>query len=112
MTGLRAADVRCLYLRAMRAALRERSIVINTLLMPIFLYPLLLWLAYSGISFVGGQTRGFSSRIMLLGVPDEHRRFQGEIERDRRYELHAARDPAVEIRGGSLDALVEFLPTD
>ena len=62
-------DIRLLYVRELRSALRERSIVINSILLPLFLYPLLLWLVYTGISFVGGQTQGVSSRILLKNLP-------------------------------------------
>ena len=49
-------DIGLLYIRELRSALRERNIVINSILLPIFLYPALLYLAYTGISFAGGQT--------------------------------------------------------
>ena len=35
-------DVWVLYAREMRAALREKTIVLNSLFIPVFLYPLLL----------------------------------------------------------------------
>lgn len=49
-------DVRILYVREIRSALHERNILFNAVLMPLFLYPLFLWLMYTGISFVMGQT--------------------------------------------------------
>ncbi|MBM3265185.1 MAG: hypothetical protein FJY97_17440 [candidate division Zixibacteria bacterium] len=61
------SDIRLLYLREIRSALRERNIVLNVLIMPIFLYPAILWLIYSAIAFVAGQTEGFTSRVVIRG---------------------------------------------
>jgi sodium transport system permease protein len=104
------ADIRLLYWRELRSALRERNIVINSILLPIFLYPLLLWLVYTGISFVGGQTEGFSSRVMLKSLPVAHQQLRNELGRDKRLSLRNSANPLDEIRSGDLDLLVEFLP--
>jgi len=106
-------DVRVLYLREVRSALRERGIVVNSILLPIFLYPLILWLVYTGISFVSGQTEGFTSRVALAGLPAGHEVLQQELEateHTERMEILGSADPAADIRAGTLDALVEFLP--
>jgi len=65
-------DVRTLYRRELRSALRERSIVVNSILLPIFLYPVLLWLAFTGITFVQGLSEGYVSRVALFEVPPAH----------------------------------------
>lgn len=106
----RLADIRILYWRELRSALRERSIVVNGILIPILLYPVILWLVYTGITFVGGQTEGFVSRIMLQGLPAAHREFKTELEGDSRIKLQASDDPAAAIRAGTLDLLAEFMP--
>ena len=49
-----------LYRRELRGALRERAIVVNSILLPIFLYPLILWLMFSAIVFVEGLSEGFT----------------------------------------------------
>ncbi len=105
-------DIRLLYGRELRSALRERSIVINSILLPLFLYPLLLWLAYTGISFVGGQTQGFSSRILLKNLPTEHRLLKDEIQGNPQIELKDSRIPEEDIRNGKLDLVAEFHPLD
>src|SRR5262245_51348333 len=56
-------QVRLLYARELRGALRERNIVVNSVLLPILLYPLILWGVFSAIMFVQGQTESFASRI-------------------------------------------------
>lgn len=104
------ADIRLLYARELRSALRERNIVVNSILLPIFLYPILLWLIYTGISFVGGQTEGFSSRVVLKGLPAQHGVLKADLERDKQIELRDSADPTAEIRDGKIDLLVEFTP--
>src|SRR5690606_8595726 len=80
-------DVKVLYVREMRAALRERAIVINSIVLPIVLYPVLLWLMFTGLTFVQGLAEGFDSRVVLRGLPDAHAEIadtldaRGDIER-------------------------------
>jgi sodium transport system permease protein len=108
----RWADIQLLYVRELRSALRERNIVVNGILVPIFLYPLMLWLIYTGITFVGGQTEGFASRMVLQGLPQEHLALMQEFKRDTRIELKASRDPITDLRNGAMDLLAEFLPPE
>jgi ABC-type Na+ efflux pump permease subunit len=67
-------------------------------------------LVYTGISFVGGPTQGFASRVMLKGLSHEHLALQKDLEHDFRIELKNTPDPVGDIRGGTLDLLAEFLP--
>jgi sodium transport system permease protein len=103
-------DIKVLYLRELRSALRDRTIVTNSILLPIFLYPLLMWLVYTGITFVSGQNEELKSRIMLQNVPAAHLRLLKEFQADKSIVLVNATAPAAEIRNGNLDALVEFVP--
>ncbi|MBK6426469.1 MAG: hypothetical protein IPF82_09830 [Blastocatellia bacterium] len=64
-----ARDVWLWYAMEIRSALRERNIVINSLLLPLLLYPAMLWLMLSGFTFVQGQTEGLTSRLILVGEP-------------------------------------------
>ena len=60
------SEIRVLYARELKSALRERTIVINTILLPIFLYPVLLWVMFTGITFVQGMNEGFESRVAVV----------------------------------------------
>ena len=51
--------------REMRCALREKSIVVNSLLIPLLLYPFLLWGAFTVISIVDSRTQGISFALAL-----------------------------------------------
>lgn len=105
-----ASDIRLLYWRELRSALRERNIVINSILLPIFLYPLLLWLAYTGVSFVMGQTESYRSRIMIQDLPAQHAFLRSELQGDSQIEMAMSKDAAEDIRRGALDVAVQFLP--
>ncbi|HYK89969.1 MAG TPA: ABC transporter permease [Acidobacteriota bacterium] len=104
------SDIRLLYARELKSALRERNIVVNSILLPIFLYPVLLWLVYTGITFVGGQTEGFSSRVVLKGLPATHQLLKTDLEQDKQIEIKESSQPDSDIQAGKIDLLIEFLP--
>ena len=111
--GLNWREVGVLYAWEMRAALREKAIVLNSLLLPVFLYPLLLWAAFSGITFVMGQTEGFVCRAAISGWPEAHPKLRLKLEHDDKFVLADPADVArakQQIKTGQLDALLEFLP--
>jgi sodium transport system permease protein len=107
-------DIWILYTMELRSALRERSIVVNSILMPIFLYPVLLWVMFSTMTFIQGLNQGFTSRIALAGDPP----FGHEALID----SLAARDDVLldrelgvgeaisRLQTGELDALISFAP--
>ena len=103
-------DIRVLYNRELRSALRDRTIVTNSILLPIFLYPLMMWLVYTGITFVSGQNEELRSRVMLQNVPAAHPNLRKEFESDKSMVVTTSKDPAADIKSGTLDALVDFLP--
>src|SRR6266850_7496739 len=102
-------DIRVLYVRELRSALRDRAIVTNSILLPIFLYPVMMWLVYTGITFVSGQSNDLKSRIMLKNLPAVHSSLKKDFEIDKSIVLTNSTDPASDIRAGKLEALVEFV---
>jgi sodium transport system permease protein len=103
-------DIRVLYLREIRSALRDRTIVTNSILLPIFLYPVMMWLIYTGFTFISGQNDELKSRIMLKDVPAAHTILKRDFETDKSIVITNSADAGAEIRNGTLDALVEFVP--
>ena len=102
-----------LYRTEVRSALREKTIVVNSILMPIFLYPFIMWAAFTGMTFVMGQTEGFESRVLVGRWPREHPQLRRDLEGIRHLKLvepTPGLDVEEEIRSGSLDARLEFLP--
>src|SRR5205807_8713025 len=80
-------QVSILYQREMRAAFRERTIVINSILIPIFLYPLLLWVAFTLMTFVLGQAEAVRSRVVVRDWPKDHPGLRRILERDDQIQL-------------------------
>ncbi len=105
-----------LYVREMRSALREKAIVLNSILIPVFLYPFLLWAAFTGLTFVMGQTEGFVSRVLVPAWPAGHPGLRLKIERDPQIQLLATPVAVAaaekRIQEGTLDARMTFLPAD
>jgi sodium transport system permease protein len=98
----------------MRTAFRERTVIVNGLLMPVFLYPLLLWATFTAFTFVQGLSEGFTSRVVLLNVPETHRALVDTLVAREDVDLREA-TPAAAFRmldDGELDAVVEVLPAE
>ncbi len=125
------SEIRLLFVRELRSALRERSIVVNGVLMPTFLYPVLLWVVFSGMMFVQGLNEGFTSRLVVEGAPrGEHASLldslvareevvvlgregaePGPYERPGPLEpLPVPDDPLAALQAGEIDAIVRFEP--
>jgi ABC-type Na+ efflux pump permease subunit len=104
-------EIRQFYLAEVRGALRERNVVINTILVPVLLYPLILWMMINGFMFVRGQTERLVSRIEIAAVPAEHDALVARIDALERIEIEpdVAGAPApstveARITSGELDA--------
>ncbi len=109
-------DIWILYANEIRSALRERSIVVNSILMPIFLYPVLLWVMFSAMTFIQGLTEGFTSRIALVGeVAPGHEDLLDSLQARENVELirDLPEDSAVSrVQAGDLDAVLAFRPPE
>ena len=110
-------QVGLLYRREIRAALREKSIVINSILIPAFLYPFLLWAVLNGILFATGQGEKARARVIFQSWPESHPKLRQSLQHDQRIEALEFNRPLAEvelaIQRGTVDALVEFLaPTN
>lgn len=107
------SDTWILYRRELRSALRERAIVINSILLPILLYPLVLWVMFSGIVFVQGLTSREESRVALFGLPERHAEIRDSLAATERLtlveDIESAERASELVRRGELDAAVEFV---
>lgn len=108
-----ARAVWLLYQREMRSALRERTIVVNSILLPVLLYPFTLWAMFTGLTFVQGQTAEMVPRVALVGLPPEHAPLRRDLElRDRarvRTDLAVAEAERRVVKG-EVDVLLEVTP--
>lgn len=105
-------DLRVLYLRELRSALREKSIVVNGILLPIFLYPFLMWAMFTAFVFVEGQSEGFVSRVAVSADTALPGFLATLDERDdiRVEDSHPADSLDALLARGELDAIVRFTP--
>jgi ABC-type Na+ efflux pump permease subunit len=100
-----------LYRYEVRAALREKAIVINSILIPILLYPLVMWVSFSGIMFIEGQSEKAISRVAVSNWPPEHPVLRARFEHNREIRLvQRTAKPEEEIKAGTSDAVVVFVP--
>jgi sodium transport system permease protein len=97
----------------LRAALRERTIVTNSLLIPLLLYPGMIFLAILGFTIYESQTAGLISRVELGPAAEEHAALVerlGEEPRIELLEVDVAGDERLEE--GAVDAVVSFAPPE
>jgi len=108
------SDIWVLYRRELRSAFRDRTIVMNGILVPVFMYPIMMWVMMTGLMFVLGQMDRESSRLVILDPPTEHSALVDTLGAQTNLEIQEdviSEDSAmVLLRAGDLDALVEFLP--
>lgn len=112
-------DVRLLYVRELRSALRERSIIVYSVVMPIFLYPVMLWAMFSGFTLVQGLSEGFTSRVAIYDLPARHAAIRDSLAAMDNVEVLDADDAPADpdaaraaVQAGDLDAAVAFAPPD
>lgn len=103
---MRWTDIWILYSREMRGALRERSVVVNSLVLPLVLYPVLLWATFAAIQFVQGQQDRLESRVVLDGVGDELAERIRELEGVSFEEPEPGVDAEEAVRTGDVDAVL------
>jgi sodium transport system permease protein len=105
-----------LYLHEVRCALRERNIVVYSIVLPIVMYPAILWAVFAGISFVQGQSDRLTSRVAVIELPAVHQALADSLAANEHIEFtewEGTRAEAItRIGEGRLDALVEFGPPD
>jgi sodium transport system permease protein len=101
-----------LYRHEVRCALRERSILTGSIIIPLVMYPLLLWAVSAGTTFVQGQADRMTSRVAITdaaAAPQVLTDSLGAHGRVTLTEWRDARAAALQaIADGRLDALVEF----
>jgi sodium transport system permease protein len=107
---MNARDIWTLYRMELRSALRERAIVVYSILLPIFLYPVMLWVMFTAMTFIAGVTAGFTSRVAVMGeAPEVHKALLDTLEATTNLELtlELDEDEALGlIQAGELDALL------
>ncbi|MEM9556348.1 MAG: ABC transporter permease [Acidobacteriota bacterium] len=105
-------EIGLLYRSEVRAALRERGIVVQSLLVPLALYPVILWLLFTAMTFVRGQQDAAPSRLVLDGLPAAQAELRTRLADDERFELveiGEVQSGAVDgVREGAVDLVVHL----
>lgn len=102
-------DIRTLYLRELRSALRERGIVVYSIIIPVVLYPLLVWFVYTAFSYANGQAAESRSRVILRNLPVTHLELRRAMAADRNIRLQFSDKPEEDLRNGNLDLIIDFV---
>src|SRR5262245_24218228 len=102
-------DIRTLYLRELRSALRERGIVVYSLIIPVVLYPLLIWLVYTAFSYANGQAAELKSHIMLRNLPPTHQALRRAFQSDSGIDVDSSQAPEEDLKKGDLDLIIDFV---
>ena len=108
-------DILTLYRHELRMAFRERSIVVGSVLMPLVLYPLILWLAFTGITFVQGQTEGQVARVVVRNLTAVPPALSAALRVTDKFQIVAepdARRAAERVRSGEVDTVIAFTPAE
>jgi sodium transport system permease protein len=107
-------EILAIYIWEIRSALRERTIIINSIVIPIVLYPAMLWIVFTGIDFVRGQTADQRSRVTIVGSTTAGPELDRALRQTPRLDLVPAPDDDASIeqsiRSGALDALLRIEP--
>lgn len=101
-------DIWLLYRHELRCALRESNIILYSFLVPALLYPFMVWMTMSAISFVTGQEQRSESRVVLVGLPPGHQALAARLVAEPRVKLVESSDPRQDLALGRVDAIVEF----
>ncbi len=111
---MRTSEILVIYAQELRSAVRERSIVLNSVLLPIFLYPVMFWLIITGVTFAEGLAEGARSRVTVVGLPEEHQEILDSLRATNVVEVVEAFGTRTEsearLARGELDVVAEFLP--
>jgi len=95
------------FLTEIRSGLRDRHVVIYSLILPIFLYPALILLMFQGIQYREGALERQIARIAWEGT-EHFPAFADSLAADERFSIVESADPAADLIDGNLDAHLQI----
>ena len=75
-------DIQFLYLHELRCAFRERNVLLYVVVIPALLYPLLVWLTMTSLSFIIGQSERTAMRIVVSHLPPQYADFESDLKKE------------------------------
>jgi len=105
-----------LYRHELRSSLRAKNIVVSSILIPLVMYPLLMWAIFAGITLVQGQQEAQEVRLAVIGgetAPDLMEALEA-LERVRLIGIPLGdEEEAAQVRAdllaGKIDGIVSFV---
>lgn len=99
----------------LRAAMRERNLVVYSVLIPLTMYPLLIWVFLTGLSFVQGQVDDETSTVVVVAdAQADAERIADALGTEDRIEVQTATgevEPHLSrLRNDELDAVIAVTP--
>ncbi len=92
-----------LYRRELRSTLRERNVLLYVVVVPLLLYPFLIWLAMSAVSVLTAEQDRTPLRIVISGQEPQLERAL-ELEK---FVLTESQDPRADLTSGKIDAWID-----
>lgn len=105
-------DIWILYRRELRSALRESNIILYSILVPVLLYPLMVWMMMSALSFVSGVSEERTARVALSRLPDEHLGLRQRLEAHESFVVVHTEDPLQALERREVELVLEFEPAE
>lgn len=93
-----------LYRREVRSTLRERNVILYVVVVPLLLYPFLIWLAMSAVSVLTAEQDRTPLRVVISGKEPQLER---ALEREK-FLLVESKDPRADVASGAVDAWLNF----
>lgn len=91
-----------LYLRELRSTLRERNVLLYVVVVPLLLYPFLLWLAMSAASVLSAEEERSPVRVVITPAEPALSRAISKY----RITVVQSPNPESDLRNGVIDALI------
>ena len=93
-----------LYFRELRSTLRERNVLLYVLVVPLLLYPFLLWMSMTVASLVSAEVE--RSPVKVVIEPEDHQLSRALARHQ--IQTTESSDPQSDLKSGRLDALIKI----
>ena len=103
-------DIQILYLHEIRCAFRERNVMLYVVVIPALLYPLLVWLTMTSLSFIIGQSERTAMRVAVTTLPVAYADFVSDFKKDFPLAEVTVNPEPLQVLPRNLDVALEFHP--
>jgi len=105
---MQLAKLWLLYVRELRSTLRERNVLLYVVIVPLLLYPFLLWIAMTAASVLSAEEERAPVRIAIVSQESQqHTNLARALEKER-VTLVQTDNAAKDLERGVIDAIIEI----